>query len=98
MALDAGTSSDAADVTASTDRARVRAAITVILREAGPLTDDQIVEHYETRARSFSSVPWVTPQRIRTARAELVRAGAVRDAQLLAFSTLGNKATAWTLA
>lgn len=97
MAVDDGTSRDADDTLSRTDRERVTAAITVILSEAGALTDEQIVERYQARAGDHPSVPRVTPQRIRTARAELVRDGQVRDAQLLAFSALGNRATAWTL-
>ena len=98
MALDTGTSSDAADSIARADRERVQAMITVILAEAGALTDEQIVERYQARAGNHPSVPWVTPQRIRTARAGLVRDGYVRDANQMAFSSLGNPATAWTLA
>lgn len=98
MALDTDTSSDAAEVITRADMNRVRAAITVILSESGPLIDEQIIERYEARAGDHPSVPWVTPQRIRTARAELVRAGQVRDAEMMAFSSLGNRASAWTLA
>ncbi|WP_404475108.1 hypothetical protein [Microbacterium aerolatum] len=98
MALDTGTSSDADERFTLTGKARVRAAITVILTEAGrPLTDEEIVERYQARAGGHPSWPSATPQRIRTARAELVRAGQVRDAEILAFSNLGNRATAWTL-
>lgn len=98
MAIDAGTSSDAAESLDRSDRERVAAAITVILSEFGALTDEQIVDRYTARAGANPSVPRVTPQRIRTARSELVHVGQVRDANLLAFSKLGNRATAWTLA
>lgn len=97
MVLDSGTSADAAESITRTDREKVRAAITVILRESGPLIDEQIVERYAVRASDHSSVPWVTPQRIRTVRAELVRNGHVKDAELMAFTSLGHRATAWTL-
>lgn len=98
MAIDTGTSADADEQMTRPNRTLVRAGITTILNEAGgPLTDEQIVEQYEARAGSHPAWPRATPQRIRTARAELVRAGQVRDAQLLAFSSLGNRATAWTL-
>lgn len=97
MALDSGTSAEAAESITPTDRERVRAAITVILSESGPLIDEQIVERYAARAGDHPSVPWVTPQRIRTVRAELVRDGQVKDAELMAFTSLGHRATAWTL-
>lgn len=98
MPLDAGTSVEADLSLAEPQRTRVRAAVIAILREAGALTDEQIVERFVARASAHPSVPRVTPQRIRTARAELVRDGRVRDAEMLAFSRLGNRATAWTLA
>lgn len=97
LALDTGTSTDADDSLPKSAKERVAAAITVILNECGALTDEQIVDKYTARAAAHHSVPQVTPQRIRTARAELVHAGNVRDANLLAFSKLGNRATAWTL-
>lgn len=97
MALDTGTSSDADETLSLAAKERVAAAITVILTECGALTDEQIVEKYNARALAHSSVPPVTAQRIRTARAKLVRIGHVRDAGVPAFSRLGNRATAWTL-
>ena len=98
MVLDNGVSADA-DATASrATRERVRAVITTILRERGALTDEEIGEEYAKRAGSHPLVPVVTPQRIRTARASLVRDGLVRDSHALGFSRLGNRATVWTLA
>lgn len=98
LALDTGASSDADETLPQTAKERVAAAITAILSECGTLTDDQIVSEYNARAAAYSSTPQVTAQRIRTARADLVRMGDVRDAGLLAYSRLGNRATAWTLA
>lgn len=97
MALAAGTSSDADDALSPAAKERVAAAITVVLSENGALTDEQIVEKYHNRAAAHPSVPRVTAQRIRTARAKLVRTGRVRDAGVVAYSHLGNRATAWTL-
>jgi len=98
MALDTGTSSEADDSLSPATKDRVAAGIMVVLAEHGAMTDEQIVEHYHARAKTQSSVPHVTAQRIRTVRADLVRVGHVRDAGLLAYSRLGNRATAWTLA
>lgn len=98
MAIDTCTSSAADETLSSAAKERVAAAITVILSEHGALTDERIVDLYQARAGDHPTVPWVTPQRIRTARAELVRVGQVRNAELLAYSSLGNRATAWTLA
>ena len=39
--------------------------------------------------------PQVTPQRIRTARAQLVRDGLVVEAPMLGHSDLGNPASIW---
>ena len=98
MALDTGTSGDADNALPTAAKERVAAGIMVVLAESGALTDEQIVEKYHARAAAHSSIPQVTAQRIRTARAKLVRTGRVRDAGLLAHSRLGNRATAWTLA
>lgn len=97
MALDSGNSSAADDTLSSAAKERVAAGVMVVLSEHGALTDEQIVEKYHARAAAHPSIPHVTAQRIRTARAKLVRTGRVRDAGLLAHSRLGNRATAWTL-
>ena len=98
MVLDTGTSTRADAVASKATRERVRAVITTILREHGAMTDEEIGEEYAKRAGSHPLVPVVTPQRIRTARASLVRDGLVRDSHALGFSRLGNRATVWTLA
>ncbi|WP_198517805.1 hypothetical protein [Microbacterium lacus] len=92
IALDTGTSSDAAVKLSSTTRAAVMKAIISILRERAA-TDDEIAAEYAMRGGP--SYPIVTPQRLRTARAALVHEGLVRDSGALAFSTLGNRATLW---
>ena len=98
MALDSGASSEADDTLTPAAKEHVAAGIMVVLAEYGAQTDEQIVERYNARAAVHSTIPKVTAQRIRTARAKLVRTGQVRDAGLLAHSRLGNRATAWTLA
>lgn len=98
IALDTATSSDAAAMQSTATRERSTAVITSLLAAHGPLTDDQLVELYRGRAHTYTSVPLITPQAIRTRRHELVVAGQVRDANVSAVSRLGNRATAWTLA
>lgn len=48
-------------------------AVLALLREVGPLTDDEILECYQGR------LPWQSPSGLRTRRAELVDAGFVKD-------------------
>jgi hypothetical protein len=98
MAVDPGTASDAGDQATPAVRDRVRAVIVTILKERGPLTDDEIIDQYTARAGSHPLVPVVTPQRVRTARHGLVLDGLVHDTQAFGFSTLGNRATVWGLA
>lgn len=97
MAADTRTSADAGDLLSKGGHDRLRAAITTTLTENGPLTDEEIIVRYDARSGLHPAWPKLTPQRIRTARAGLVRDGLVRDAEMMAFSSLGNRATAWTL-
>lgn len=97
MALDSGTSSDAGAQQSSRTRDRVRAVIVVILREFGPLTDEELADQYLARAGAHPLVPLVTPQRIRTARHSLVLDGLAYDTGAIAFSKLGNRCTVWGL-
>lgn len=55
-----------------------------------PATDDQLVSRY-----AAASLPSRTPQRIRTARSQLVAEGLVCAAPELGRSALGNRATRW---
>lgn len=98
MALDSGTSNEAGDLATAAVRDRVRAVVVTILKECGPLTDDEIVAKYSARAGSHPLVPMVTPQRVRTVRHGLVVDGLVHDTQAFGFSALGNRATVWGLA
>lgn len=93
MALGSGTSDDAEGGASPERLGRVRAGILELLREH-PGTDEDLAERYQERT-SHPAWPRVTDQRLRTARAHLVRAGLVRDSGALAFSTLGNRATLW---
>lgn len=92
MVFDTATSSDAADLASPNTLGIVRAAILEILRDH-PATDDELSARYN--ARGGPRFPTVTDQRLRTARARLVRQGLVRDSGAIAFSALGNRATLW---
>lgn len=97
MVLDPGTSTAAGALQTTAHKQHVKAVITALLSEHGPLTDDQLVELYRERAHAYTSVPLVTPQSVRTRRSELVHEGHVREAGL-GKSALGNRASTWTLA
>ncbi|TQK19114.1 hypothetical protein FBY40_1605 [Microbacterium sp. SLBN-154] len=98
LALDSGTSLEAAALQTDARTSRVQAVIMSILAEYGPQTDDEIVDRYNARAGAHPAVPTVTPQSIRTRRRELVVAGKVREADAFGFSKLGNRASVWCLA
>ncbi len=72
------------------------AGILELLRARGPLTGDQLVALY----REYSAIdperyPLRSPQRITTARGELVRLGRVRYTGADGVSDLGNAAQLW---
>ncbi len=92
MGLDTGTSAEAADAATPAKLGTVRAAVLELLREH-PSTDEELCARYA--ARGGPRYPTVTDQRLRTARAHLVRDGAVRDTGALAFTSLGNRCTLW---
>ena len=97
MALD-GHSLQADSLTTSTTIAKVGVVIVGLLNDYGPSTDDALVERYSARAKQYSGIPMVTPQRIRTARADLYRRGLLRKANEPGLSQYGNPATRWALA
>jgi hypothetical protein len=67
----------------------VQAAITEILLEK-PRTDEEIFKAYITRG-----YPLVTPQRVRSARSQLVRLHKVRTTDTYRPTVLGYKSTVW---
>ncbi|GMM94628.1 hypothetical protein [Microbacterium sp. MTN4-26] len=93
MALDTGTSSAAAAKASRNTIGAVKAGIIEILSEH-PATDEEISTRYNVRV-GHPRFPKVTDQRLRTARAALVREGTVRDSGALAFTSLGNRCTLW---
>lgn len=72
-ATDPQTSWDAAD--SVTNISDVQACIKMLLRST-PMCDEKLVEQYEMWEK-IDNFPQVTPQRIRTARADLVKLGQV---------------------
>lgn len=96
LALDSGTSTDAADLASPAKLGTVKTRVLDLLRER-PCTDDELVAEYLART-AHPAWPVVTPQRLRTARAALVREGSVRDSGAIGFSDLGNRATVWEVA
>ena len=74
----------------------VQRVILKVLDRFGPLTDEQLVERFDEHVAVSEDAPPVTPQSIRTRRAELVCAGKVREAGF-ARSTRGNRARTWTV-
>lgn len=85
----------------SATQARVRDLIRAhVVRIGVGVTDDQLVIEFKSFALAnshdeYGKVRCPSPQRIRTARADLVRLGYVRDSGQLAPSELGNPSTAW---
>lgn len=73
----------------------VKEIVVRILADLGPLTDDGIYDEYEASARRLGRAPRVTPQRVRSARAELVRDGRVVADLTPGWSRYGNRATLW---
>lgn len=93
MALDPGTSSTADLIANPEVLGWVKTAVLRILRQC-PRTDDELVREYAARG-PHPYYPLVTAQRIRSARAQLVRDGLVVAAPMLGHSDLGNPAQVW---
>lgn len=70
----------------------------ILLVEGRPLTHDQIIARYEGRAAAYESVPWASPQSIRSRVAELVRQGRVVAVDKAGRSRFGRAATRWGIA
>jgi hypothetical protein len=96
MPLD-GHSAEADALADHTTIAKVQVVIIGLLNDYGPTTDDTLIDRYDARAAKYPGIPKVTPQRIRTARAELARKGLVGAASTAGTSRYGNPATQWTL-
>ncbi|WP_341579004.1 hypothetical protein [Microbacterium schleiferi] len=93
MVLDLGTSSTADLIANPEVLGLVKTAVLRILKQC-PRTDDELVREYTDRG-PHPYYPLVTAQRIRSARATLVRDGLVVAAPMLGHSDLGNPATIW---
>lgn len=87
-----------ADLSAEPDvKVRVEIEIRDILRRIGAGTDDQIIAIYDSRVEHHPGVPAVSEQRVRTARAAMVRRGTVGADPVSGLSKRGNTATRWRL-
>lgn len=93
MALDSGTSSDAAAAASAATLGLVRQGILELLREH-PGTDPELSVRWNART-GHPAWPKVTDQRLRTARKSLERDGLVRDSGAIAFTPLGNRCVLW---
>lgn len=98
---DRATSRRAARRAATGDLSATQSNIIYLVREyvrkhGVGITDDQLlVEFKRYGADNPDTVRVPSPQRIRTARADLVKLGYIRDTGQLASSDLGNDATTW---
>lgn len=78
----------------SSNAAASLGAVLSVLRDEGPLTDEELVWAMET-AHVWGRVPRFTPQRIRTARHHLVERGEVADAGVYRLTATGRRAKVW---
>lgn len=87
-----------ADIAAEPEvKVRVEVEIRDILRRVGAGTDDEIIAIYFSRVEHHPDVPPVSEQRIRTARAAMVRRGIVGTHPVPGTSKRGHTATRWQL-
>ncbi len=87
MAVDTGTSLEAALSQTETHTTTVREHIVAILRD-GPMTDDAIRAAYEVRVRTHDA-PMASPSSLRSRRSELCRSGTVSATRLGARVRIG---------
>lgn len=97
LALD-GFSLDAELSLPESERQAVKVVILSVLAWAGACTHDELIARYRDHARRNPRVPNVTDQRIRTATAQLARAGHVERDTTPGMSAAGHKASRWRLA
>ena len=89
---------------ATGDLSKTQANILHLIREhvrqfgSGTTDDELVVEFRKLAAANPDTVRCPSPQRIRTARSDLVRLGYIRDTGQFAPSELGNDATTWEIA
>ncbi len=76
----------------------VKAVIVTLLRNHGPLTDEQLVDRFEAYAWLHQSVPSVAASSIRTRRHELEIAGVVRALDEVGRTKRGSACKVWSLA
>jgi len=69
-------------------------AVLSVLREAGPMTDEELVGQMEVAA-AWDRVPLFTAQRIRTARSALVERGLVEHTGAHRPTVTGRRARVW---
>lgn len=86
---DPGTSWESAWGVASEKRQRLFRGIYKLLSVLGPQTDDEILDHYEKSGAPFSE------SGLRTRRAELVKAGWIRDSGNKRASRHGGPSIVW---
>ena len=95
---DPETSWDAAGLQDESKADLVKGVIVTLLKTYGPLTDEELVDHFEAYTFMHAGVPRVTPQNIRTRRKALQTAGQVRDTGRRAPTRAGATATVWAIA
>lgn len=94
---DPTTSHEAAD---TNDTAESRRNVLRLLIIAGPLADHELVDMYEVMVARHGSGQWkqFTPQRLRTARAELTETGAVEFTGIYRLTPTNRRAQVWAVA
>jgi hypothetical protein len=90
---DPETSHEAAD---GNDVHGARHAVLAVLRGAGPFADFEL-ERYYAHVTKGTTLPQYTPQRLRTARKELVDAGAVVFSGSFRQTPTGGKSRVWAV-
>ena len=63
-----------------------------------PLADHELYNRYEADSRMVGDTHLYTPQRLRTARAELVASGRVQFAGIYRLTPTGGRTRVWSLA
>lgn len=91
---DPDTSQEAA-VKATSHAATIRPIVLEIVEAYGPLTHDDVIQHFQARIVMDPSTPRASESGIRTRLSELVRAGLVVESLDDGLSAYGNRARRW---
>ncbi|MFF2387845.1 hypothetical protein [Agromyces sp. NPDC058104] len=88
---------DAAEQQTPSRREIIKAVIVTLIKNHGPMSDEEINDRFEAYRFMYPSVPAATPQNIRTRRKELEVEGLVRASDRRGLTRTGSTCQLWVI-